>query len=591
MNLPLRSIAALVAVLGAVPALAVAAPRPTAAPHGGLPVRATVPPPAPTPLLPAVPKVAPGYQAPSVAPTSADIVGVTAQPFVALTLPDAIGMALLKNPNLAVSSANRRVASYQVVQVKGAFDVRFEIEPSVSHAIAPPQNPFFAGPGYGNIVTNTQSLSGGLSGVTVNGSTYDVTLSQSRQDNNEVFNGFNPAYPTALSVSLTQPLLKDAGMNDLKRQYKLAIVGADTSTQATLVDASNTIAQVEDAYWDLVAAWRNVAIQEDALRQAIAQQQSNVRLAKRGAAAPIDAVESSTQVANFQDDVFSALQSVATLQNTLKSEIVDNPGDPIWRANIVPTSPVLQLPKAPSLPTLVADAMRSRPEVREAEDAVAQAQIAAAYAKNQSLPQVDLQANYTTNGFAGYPNVFGPPFNALTGGLTPPAYTQGGMAQSYNTLWNFKFPAYSVGLVLTQPIGAHTAKGLRGQARQEARIAAVEMRGTRQRIVFEARNALQSYQSALARLYAARQARIAAEAVYASELRKFHDGASTTFLVLQRQVELDQDRGRELQAQTDLNKAVVELERTSGAILKDNGVDLQHLGAQALGRPAGASKE
>ena len=69
-------------------------------------------------------------------------------------------------------------------------------------------------------------------------------------------------------------------MNAVKRQLKLALIDADSSEAQALVDASNTIAQVEDAYWNLVAAWRNVAIQEDALKQAIDQQQSVVRLAK-----------------------------------------------------------------------------------------------------------------------------------------------------------------------------------------------------------------------------------------------------------------------------------------------------------------------
>jgi len=70
--------------------------------------------------------------------------------------------------------------------------------------------------------------------------------------------------------------------------------------------------------------------------------------------------------------------------------------------------------------------------------------------------------------------------------------------------------------------------------------------------------------------------------VYESELRRFKAGASTTFLVLQREVELANSRGRELQAQTDLNKAVVELDRVTGAILSNNHVDYTTGGAGTL---------
>jgi outer membrane protein TolC len=86
------------------------------------------------------------------------------------------------------------------------------------------------------------------------------------------------------------------------------------------------------------------------------------------------------------------------------------------------------------------------------------------------------------------------------------------------------------------------------------------------------------YRSSRSRLIAATAARIAAEKVAASELRKFHAGASTTFLVLQRQVTLANERGQELQAQSDVQKALVELSRVTGSILGDNGVDVKTVG-------------
>ena len=99
-----------------------------------LPTHAPMPTPVPSPILPIVPTVAPGYQAPMVIPTSATIAGVTQQPFVGLSLQDAIGMALLKNPNLAISASNSRVAGYQVVEAKGAFDLQAAGTAGVEHA-------------------------------------------------------------------------------------------------------------------------------------------------------------------------------------------------------------------------------------------------------------------------------------------------------------------------------------------------------------------------------------------------------------------------------------------------------------------------
>lgn len=536
---------------------------------------ATLPTPEPSPITPAVPQIAPGYRGPDVRPTGADVVGVTQQPFVGLGLTDAIGMALSRNTDLAVQNANTRIAGYQIKEAKGAYDVKFMIEPSVQHSQQAPQNAFFAGPKFGPITQNAQSLSYGVQGNLPTGGQYSVGVTQTRIDNNTTINAFNPWYTASLNVGITQPLLRGVGPGDpIRHQISLAYIGQQATQAQAMIEASNTLSQVENAYWNLVAAWRNVAIQEDALKQAVAQQNSNVRLAKAGHAAPIDAVESSSQVAIYQDNVFSALATVSELQNELKALIVDDPADPIWRANLMPTTAVLQLPRVPTLDELLANAMKNRPEVSQVDAARQQADANAAFAKNQALPQVDLKLGYQGNGFAG--NAL-PPLGGPFGNALPPSYLGGTYGQAYGNMG--RFPTTSASVTISRPIGNTSAKAALAAANEQQRIAKLQTAGVSERILFDVRNAMQAYQSALSRLYAAGKARESAQAVFDSEKRKFKNGESTTFLVTQRQVELVQQEGRELQAQTDLNKAIVELQRVDGSILSANNVQLQSLGS------------
>jgi outer membrane protein TolC len=571
---------------------------------------AVIPTPAPSPALPIVPAVASGYRAPLGYPSNAEIVGVSQHPFVAISLPDAIGTALLHNGRLAISSSSLRIAKYQVVEAKAPFDVQLRVEQASTFSVQQPLNALEGGPGSvtyvsnisgnvspvynpGNIIQHQSSFSYGLGGQTVNGLQYVAGIQQSRTFNNTWFDAYNPYYIASLGVSLTQPLLRDAGMNAAKERLKLSMVNADATGAEALVTASNTLAQVEGAYWDLVAAWRNVAIQEDALKAAVVQQQSNVRLAQRGAAAPIDAVESSTQVSEFQDNVFSAVQHVSELQNRLKDILVTSSRDPIWKANLVPSFAPSRLPDVPSLGSIVATALTHRPEVRQALDKQRAADIDVAFARNQALPRADVNVTYRSNGFAGLPapeSIPGSfvdsvcPVNSNLVHVCPvgPPQSRGTMAYAYHNLWAGTYPSFNVSLNVSFPLQNHAATGLKAQASQEETQARIAIQGVRERIEAEARNALQAYQSALARLYASRNARAAAEAVYASELRKFHNGASTTFLVLQREVQLAQARGQELQAQTDLNKSIVEIQRVEGTILSDNHVNVETLGSEAL---------
>lgn len=609
-NFKTRTLSAVVA--GAALILAVVPfERISAQPDGALPRRAVLPTEIPSPRMAIPPSVAPGYRAPEVEPSDPGIVGVTQSPFVGITLQDAVGMALLRNPDLAVSASNIRIARYRVIQAKSNFDVQLQVEPSSNFSVLPPQNLFFAGPGVGgygylcqstipystpapcsttgpgNIIQHQYTFQSGITGQSVNGLQYAASITQQRTYNNLIINTFNPYYLASLNLAITQPLLKNAGMNAVKHQLKLAIIDADSNEAQTLVDASNTIAQVEDAYWNLVAAWRNVAIQEDALKQAVEQEQSVSRLAKGGVAPPVTVVETQTQVANFQNQLFSALQNVSQLQNQLKSLIVSDAGDPIWRANLVPSSPVQELPSSGDLDTIVAEAEQKRPEVRQVADQRRAADLDKVYAKNQALPQADLVVQYMSNGFAGLlqpvPNFETKGCNLPTDSCpTPPPQSIGNETKAFHNMWTAAYPQFNIAFVVNFPLENNTARGLKQIAAQEEDQAAIERQALDQRIETEARNALQTYQSALSRLSAASQAREAAQSVYASEVRRFHNGASTTFLVLQRQVELAEARGRELQAQADLNKAVVELQRVQGTILTDNGVNLRTIGTKAL---------
>jgi HAE1 family hydrophobic/amphiphilic exporter-1 len=93
-----------------------------------------------------------------------------------------------------------------------------------------------------------------------------------------------------------------------------------------------------------------------------------------------------------------------------------------------------------------------------------------------------------------------------------------------------------------------------------------------QTVEAEVRNAIQALRSGEARLTSAAAARAAAEQLYESEERRFRAGTTTLYLVLQRQTDLLTARGRELQAQTDLNKAISTFNRAIGTTLTVNNV-------------------
>ena len=73
-------------------------------------------------------------------------------------------------------------------------------------------------------------------------------------------------------------------------------------------------------------------------------------------------------------------------------------------------------------------------------------------------------------------------------------------------------------------------------------------------------------------MVSAHDATVAAQELYDSEQRQFKNGTTIFYLVLQRQTDLTIARARELQARTDLNKAISEFERSTGNTLAVNNV-------------------
>jgi outer membrane protein len=574
-----------------------------------------LPPPPIPPVLPKVPNVAPGYAAPKNPPLpNGDLVGVNQDPFVGINLQDAITMALQRNTDLAIAESNNRIANFEIVAAKGAYDVQFQIVPSYNHSVEPPTSPFSTGPNGGPITQISDGISAGFTGMTGSGGRYSLMGSQQAINNNSIYNSYNPYYQTAIALQYTQPLLKGAGAGDpVHRQLVIANAQQSQQTAQLLTQASQTVTTVQNAYWDLVAAWRNVGIQEEGLRNAQAQAASNGRLAKAGAAAPVDVVESYTQINVFQDNVFSALQSVQALQTQLKQLILANPADPLWTANIVPTSAVLQVPAEPKLDDLIVTALKNRPELAQlrAERLVAAANLA--YAKNQKLPQLDLGVGVTANGYSGVPsNLAGTPlFQTLGGEITSlnslinnynatatpanqiptiagnfgtlPSYQNGRLGTSYQNLADFRYPTYNVSLTLSFPIGNRTAKANYAIAEEQAKQIAVQELSLLQRVRAESVNAIQTLRETQYRLSAAGAARVAAARVLLAEQRRFAAGTSTTFLVLQRQLDLANTEGRELQAQTDLNKAVAQLDAVAGTNFADYNIDVKTTGTNTLG--------
>jgi outer membrane protein TolC len=288
--------------------------------------------------------------------------------------------------------------------------------------------------------------------------------------------------------------------------------------------------------------------------------------------APIDVVQATAQITTFEQNIYTAQEDVTRQENTLKTLLLPDRTAAEWSQPITPVSPVALEPPPTSLEVAVAEALKNRPELEQLDINTDLNAIDQRFYKNQTKPQIDLVGTYTSQGLAGTPTAIG-----ITRGV--PDVFNGGIGTSLQNLLTNKFPTYRAGVNLSFPWGNHVAKANLGRSIVEGKRIENQRDAEEQTIEAEVRNAIQALRSAEARLQSAAAAREAAEQIYASEQRQFRAGTTTLYLVLQRQTELITARGRELQAQTDLNRAISELHRATGTTLSSNNITVSS-GAQ-----------
>ncbi len=516
-----------------------------------------------------------------------------------LSLLAAIEMALENNTQIEISRIDVQLSQFDLAAARGVYDPQLASENYLQRATTPVAS--IIGGGANGSVRETQLVSSnGLTGFTpVGGGSYQISFDSSRLTTNNLFTNLNPQFPSSLTATYTQPLLRGLFFDDRRRRIEVAQETITLSDAQFRQRTIEIIAQVESAYWDLVFALKNREVQLSAVEQARRQVESNQRQVDQGTLAAIDVVEAETQVATFEQEVFRAEEQVSRAENTLKTLLLPRRNAPLWNQAILPTTPIRIDPPRVPLEEAIQSALTNRPELDLLEANAEINRINTRFFRDQTRPQIDLVATAGVVGLAGtvVQNTTSPFtrnnelltqwVNELStrAGLPPlpdapplgtiPAGLIGGYNQSLSNLFGFNYPTARFGFRFSLPLGNRTAEANLGRSLAEGRRILTQRAQQEQTIEADVRNTMQAMRSVEARLRAAAAARSAAEQQYASERRRFEAGLSTVFLVLQRQTDLVTAKGRELQAQTDLSKAVAEFQRAIGRTLQSNRITVR----------------
>jgi len=499
-------------------------------------------------------------------------VGIISSNILTLSLNDAIRKALQNNNDIEIARDDVRFAEQQLRGLYGVYDPIFSITPQLIHNITPQQSSLGGGGASGTTTTTTFNFSPSLTkSFEKGGGNYTVSFANSRTTSSSLFSSLSPFYSSNLSLTFNQPLWRNRPIDASRRAIRIQKKFIEQSDSDFRQRTIQIISQVQAAYWNLVFALRNQQNQLESLNLARQNMRNIEAQIEAGAKAPLDRAQVQTDIATRETNLFLATQNVSVAENSLKQLMLRGPDAGEWTAQITPTdTPALDLNPV-NLQIALDEAHKNRPELRRLNLQKEINVIDLHYYTNQTKPQIDLTGTVAATGLAG--TSCDPVTNTRC--TPPPTNLVGGYGKDISNLFSLDTRNVTVGVTISFPLRNRTAEANLAGARIQRDQLEASYRSQDQSIEMDVRNAAQAVDTAQRRVRASRIARESAEQQLAGEEKLYEVGRSTTFLLLERQNALTAARTNELQAQTDYNKALADLQRATGSTLRVNNVTVE----------------
>jgi len=406
----------------------------------------------------------------------------------------------------------------------------------------------------------------GIDGLLPSGTLWSADFGTTRFETNSTFYFLNPNWNSDLSLAVTQPLLRGFGTLVTRSGIVVARNSRAQTVEAFEMLVIDTLRQVETSYWNLVAARRAVQVAEQSLSLAERLLSETQERVKVGTSAPIDLVQSEAGVATRRQALITARNVASNAEDALKTVLgFDQPAE--WLTRIETTQTYEFAPFLPDLAGSISTGLAERPEIRQQQLKTEILDYYVRLARNDVLPNLDLQAAYGWGGVGGKGETVDP----ITG---EPIIVDDGFPDTMDQIVNRDFPNWRLGVQLGIPIGNNAAQGRLAEARFNHERSVVEMAALHQDIIAQVRIAVRALEDGAAAVEAAVASQQLAARNLEAEQTKFDNGLSTNYQVLQIQEDLAQAELTLIRTYLDYRKANIGYRYATGTLLDFLDVDI-----------------
>lgn len=354
-------------------------------------------------------------------------------------------------------------------------------------------------------------------------------------------------FATRLGMSVTQALLRGAGIEYNLASLRQAKIDTKSSQYELRGFAETLVAQVEEAYWNYALTRRQIDIFLESLNLAEQQKAETQEIIRIGALAESELAAAEAEIALRREGLINAKSALE--KNRLQLlRLLNPPADNLWKRDLV----LLDLPMVPNV-TLddveahVQVALRMRSDLNQARLQAQRGDLDIVKTKNGLLPKMDFFIELGKGGYAGS-------FGRSIGNIDEKSYdVLAGLSFEYPFM-NREAGAKHRASILNREQAEESLHNLAQIVQVDVRSAYIEVNRTREQIA------------------ATRATRALQEEKVRIETEKFRVGKSTTLMVAQAQRDLLSSRISEISAVTNYLKAIIELYRLEGSLLERRGI-------------------
>ena len=357
-----------------------------------------------------------------------------------------------------------------------------------------------------------------------------------------------------MGVTLTQPLLKNGGIDATFAKIRLAAVQSDIGFQQYRRQLMLTVSQAEAAYWALYFAQEQLQFVNESLQVAQTVLGDSKARLKAGKGTELDVLEADSGVALRQTKKNEALQHYydAVSQISVLCGATPQQGNLEVKAVDLPDCAEVPL----SYPASCASSFEFNPDYLIQRQHVNEENIRVGVARNQALPEVNAKGAYGVNGLGQVPYQSSP-------------------HGAWEATRSENFPAWSIGLEVHVPLfGGITGRNTLGAAKLTQKQAQLNLQGVGTQLTNAVSNSIQKNRTILGTVHDYETVVRFREDLVKTELARLESGKVEAYRVLEVEAQLFEARQSLAESQVQYQRSLLELQLAEGSILKKRNLEL-----------------